>query len=76
MFANRPSSFVPYVVQLAQLAGVKYIGPQIEENDTLHHFVEPITGSSIAVWDLNLSLESLQAGMKAARIRFGVEVLP
>ena len=64
--------FVPYVERLAKLAGVSYSGPQVMEDDTLHYFREPITGSSIAVWDLSLSLESLIDGIQACRVRFGV----
>jgi hypothetical protein len=64
--------FVPYVERLAKVVGVRYLGPQPMEDDTLHYFVEPVTGSSIALWDVDLSIESLQASMKAARTRFGV----
>lgn len=66
------ASFVPFVRRIAKLAGAKYMGPQALDGDTLHYFVEPVTGTSIAVWDLDLSLKSLQFKMKAARTRFGV----
>ena len=66
------ASFVPFVGRLAELAGAKYMGPQLIDGDMLHYFVEPVTGTSIVLWDLNLSMESLQLKMKAARTRFGV----
>ena len=66
------SSFVPFVGRIAKLAGAAYMGAQLIDGDTLHYFVEPVTGSSVVVWDLDLSLESLQFKMKAARTRFGV----
>jgi|HubBroStandDraft_6_1064221.scaffolds.fasta_scaffold24294_8 hypothetical protein len=61
---------------LAELAGVDYGGPQMPANGggILHYFREPVTGSSIALWDSQLSLDSLNAGLKACRVRFGVEV--
>lgn len=64
--------FVPYVERLAKLAGVPYEGPQETDNGTLHYFREPVTGTSICVWDWVLSIESLQAAAKSARVRFGV----
>jgi len=63
---------VPFVERIAKLAGVTYVGPQPTADDTLHYFKDPVTGSSVGVWDLTLSLESLQASIQACRVRFGV----
>jgi len=65
-------AFVPFVGRIAKLAGATYVGPQSTDGDTLHFFREPVTGTTVSVWDLDLSLEALQASMKAARTRFGV----
>jgi hypothetical protein len=65
--------FVPYVVRLAKLVGIAYLGPQETHKGTLHYFTEPITGTSIAVWDCVLSMKTLEAAAKSARVRFGVE---
>ena len=63
---------VPSAKQIAQFAGVEYGGPQSTDKGILHYFREPITGTSICVWDTVLTLASLEAAAASARIRFGV----
>lgn len=69
------ASCVPVARRIAELAGAEYVGPQATPKGTLHYFREPVTGTSICVWDAVLTLDTLGAAMKAARFRFGVEVL-
>lgn len=64
--------FVPFVERVAKLVGVTYVGPQVMEDDTFHYFRDPVTGSSVGLWDLDLSVEALQESVKSCRVRFGV----
>jgi hypothetical protein len=61
--------------RIADLAGVEYGGEQDTGKGTLHIFREQVTGTSLAVWDRELSLASLEAHIRAAHVRFGVQVL-
>jgi hypothetical protein len=58
--------------RIAELAGVEYGGPQSTDSGTLHYFREPITGTSLAVWDRDLSVASVLESVKAAHVRFAV----
>jgi hypothetical protein len=70
-----PMTTIEQAKRLAEEVGIEYGGPQVTEtvSGVLHCFREPTTGSSIAVWESELSLDSLRASMKAARVRFGLE---
>ena len=62
----------PLAKRLAETAGVEYGGAQPTDKGILHYFREPITGTSICVWDVVLSLANLEAAVRSARLRFGV----
>lgn len=69
--ANLPE-VAPLAKWLAALAGVEYGGAQSTDKGILHYFREPVTGTSICVWDAVLTLASLEAAAASAHIRFGV----
>jgi hypothetical protein len=60
--------------RIAELAGADYVGPQIIDADTLQYFRERVTGTSLAVWDRDLTVASLKSCILNALVRFGVAV--
>jgi hypothetical protein len=60
---------------LAEEAGVEYCGVQTPgtRDGMLHYFREQKTGSTVAIWENQLTRSSLDASLKATRVRFGLE---
>jgi hypothetical protein len=69
------SSSQPKIISaqmIADLSGAAYVGPQPMDAGVFHYFREPVTGSTVGVWDRDLSFDFLELRLQAARIRFGV----
>jgi len=64
--------------RIAELAGADYVGSQLVNvgalQGTLQYFCERVTGTTVALWDLDLTVESLQSRITEAHISFGVAV--
>lgn len=72
---NSPILPVSKAQRIGELAGAEYGGRQVTDLGTLHYFREPVTGTSLAVWDRDLTVTALLVSMKAAHVRFGIEVV-
>lgn len=73
---NAPIIPVTRASRIGEFAGASYNGSaDYGDLGTLHYYREPKTGTSLAVWERDLTVTALLASMKAAHIRFGVEVL-
>lgn len=69
---NAPIAATSKAQRIGELAGAQYGGEQLTDLGTLHYYREPVTGTSLALWDRDLSASSLAASIKAAHVRFGV----
>lgn len=67
---NAPITVVSRAQRIGELAGVEYGGPQTTDLGLLHYFREPVTGTSLAVWDRELTVNAVLASAKAAHVRF------
>lgn len=61
---------------IAEMLGAGYVGPQVTDEGTFHYFLETTTGSTVALWDRDLSVPALRNSLNAARVRFGLAVQP
>ena len=64
--------------RIAELAGADYVGSQLVDEGmlqgTLQYFCERVTGTTLALWDLDLTVEALQSRITEAHASFGVAV--
>jgi hypothetical protein len=64
--------------RIAELAGADYVGSQLVDEGalqgTLQYFCERVTGTTLALWDLGLTVESLRSRITEARVSFGLAV--
>lgn len=60
--------------RMVELGGARYGGPQDTGKGTLHYFSDPLTGTSLALYERDLTVAAVEARVKASRITFGVAV--
>ncbi len=60
--------------RMVELGGAQYGGPMETGRGTLHCFRDPVSGTSLALYERDLTVAAVEARVKASRITFAVEV--
>ncbi len=59
--------------RMIEIGGAQYGGPMETTRGMLHCFRDPVTGTSLALYEKDLTVTAVEARVKASRITFGVE---